>query len=356
QVQEWRQQKLELEAIKNNQNLNINQVRVLDGHGRKAKYPDLEKELVDYIKKKREEKIPVTTHMIEKKAKELKKSLNIEAKCSRGWIKCFRKRHNLVERARTQTAQKFPEDMPLVISRFLQISHKATKNIEKNLSSFLTKHRSDLTCPEVQPTAPCANMRADLMISTYIPKVIRARLEGFFKSKGIIFVDRHRSHVQDDVVKALNREGLDVLEIPSSTTCILQPLDVSIDEGEREFTAKGNRKKASYELICKWVSDPWKGISTSLLAKSFEASGLVLNSDGSEDHKMSNHLQAIVNNRMDEANMDELCEDENELGVENLPDDENDEDDSNNEDNVSNNSNLTNSEDDESAMDIDEAM
>ncbi|CAG8786209.1 24913_t:CDS:2, partial [Dentiscutata erythropus] len=291
QVQEWKQQKLELEAIKNNQNLNINQVQ--------------------------EEKIPVTTHMIEKKAKELKESLNIEAKCSRSWIKRFRKRHNLVEHARIQTAQKFPKDMPLVPKE------KFPRNI-------------------VLVTAPCANMRANLMISTYIPKVIQARPEGFFKSKGIIFVDGHRSHVQDDVVKALNNEGLDVLEIPGSTTCILQPPDVLvnrpfkngirrrcdewIDEGEREFTTKEN------------------------------PSGLVFNSDSSEDYKMLNRLQAIVNNRMDEANMDELCEDENELGVENLPDNENDEDDSNNEDDVSDNSNLTNSEDDESAMDIDEAI
>ncbi|CAG8803450.1 23507_t:CDS:1, partial [Gigaspora rosea] len=68
-VQEWRKQKSELEAVKNNKKLNINKARVLSGRGRKAKYPDLEKDLVDYIKKKRDEKLAVTTHMIQNKAK-----------------------------------------------------------------------------------------------------------------------------------------------------------------------------------------------------------------------------------------------------------------------------------------------
>ena len=47
------------------------------------------------------------------------------------------------------------------------------------------------------------------MISTYIPRVIRARPNGFFKNKGVIFVDRHGSHIRDDVVKALNMVWLE---------------------------------------------------------------------------------------------------------------------------------------------------
>lgn len=79
----------------------------------------------------------------------------------------------------------------------------------------------------VVTTAPCANMIGDLMISTYIPQVIRARPNGFFKNKGVIFVDRHCSHVRDDVIKALNSESLAVLKIPDGTTCVLQPPDAN---------------------------------------------------------------------------------------------------------------------------------
>lgn len=109
------------------------------------------------------------------------------------------------------------------------------------------------------------------MISTYIPQAIRARPNGFFKNKGIIFVDAHRSHIRSDVIKALNAEGLDVLEIPGGTTSVLQPPDVSVNKpfksgmrkrwdewmenGKKTYTKKGNQKKAPYELVCNWVSE-----------------------------------------------------------------------------------------------------
>ncbi|CAG8799531.1 21531_t:CDS:1, partial [Gigaspora rosea] len=70
-IQEWRKQKEEFEKIKNSKGLNIEQVRVLEGRGRKAAQPTLEKELLEYIKKRREEKGVVTTSLIIKKAKAL---------------------------------------------------------------------------------------------------------------------------------------------------------------------------------------------------------------------------------------------------------------------------------------------
>jgi len=78
-----------------------------------------------------------------------------------------------------------------------------------------------------------------------------------------------------------------------------------MDAGKGEFTVKGNRKKASYELVSEWVSETWKELDVNLLVRSFEAAGLALNPDGSEDYKMSNRLQAIVANRMDEVNFDD---------------------------------------------------
>ncbi|CAG8659317.1 6765_t:CDS:2, partial [Dentiscutata erythropus] len=314
-VQEWRQQKSKLEALKENKDINIDQTRVLSGCGRKAIYPGLEKELVDYIKKKREEKLAVTTSMIRKKAKELGKTLDIrDAKFSRSWCDRFRKRHGLMECTRTQIVQKFPENMPLVIRDFLEVSHEKTNVIEKQfiisfdempmcfgLHSFWSKTSAY--------AAPHANIKGDLMISTYIPQAIRSRPNGFFKSKGIIFVDGHRSHVRDDVKKAFKAEGLDLLEIPGGTTSILQPPDVSVNK-------------------------PFKNgeISSNILVRSFEAAGLTLNPDGSENDKMSQCLQAIVQavakNRTNELNMNELLdvlpEDKNEsvMDVENQTDNE----------------------------------
>ena len=260
-VQEWRKQKKELEVVKNDHNSSIDKVRALPGRGSKAKYPTVEKELLDYVKKKREERMSVTTSMIRRKAKELGETLNIQgAKFSSGWVERFMRRNKLVERVRTQYAQKLPEDTPLVVKEFLQTAREKTKDIEKKfiisfdetpmwfdmprnttidfegvrevpikttgneklrftvvlgytasgeklppavIFKLKKKPKGRFPRDVVVTTAPCANMIGDLMISTYIPRVIRARPNGFFKSKGLIFVDRHSSHICDDVVKAL---------------------------------------------------------------------------------------------------------------------------------------------------------
>lgn len=94
---------------------------------------------------------------------------------------------------------------------------------------------------------------------------------------------------------------MEVLKIPGGTTSVLQPPDVSVNKpfksgmrkrwdewmsnGEREYTKNRNRKKATYELISKWVSETWKEIGQDLLIKSFEASGLTLDPDGSENDR-----------------------------------------------------------------------
>ncbi|CAG8658429.1 26031_t:CDS:2, partial [Dentiscutata erythropus] len=118
-----------------------------------------------------------------------------------------------------------------------------------------------------------------------LPTVIRARPNGFFKNKGAIFVDNHRSYTHDDVVKALNSEGLDVLEILGGMTSVLQPPDVS-------------------------------EISKEVLIKSFESTRLTLNPDGSENNKISYRLQAIVRDRMNE--IDELSSEERDKNMMNI--------------------------------------
>ncbi|CAG8742217.1 13468_t:CDS:2, partial [Dentiscutata erythropus] len=64
-------------------------------------YPGLEKELVDYIKKKKEEKLAVTTSMIRKKTKELGKTLDIrDAKFSliRDFLEVLYEKTNIIEK------------------------------------------------------------------------------------------------------------------------------------------------------------------------------------------------------------------------------------------------------------------
>ncbi|CAG8774628.1 6828_t:CDS:2, partial [Ambispora leptoticha] len=127
------------------------------------------------------------------------------AKFSRGWLERFKRRHKLVERVRTQLAQKVPEDTPLIVKNFLQTSRihevpiKTTGNDKLHFTVVLGYTASgDKLLPAIIFKLK-KTPKTDLMISTYISRVIRARSNGFFKNKGIIFVDRHSSHIHDDV-------------------------------------------------------------------------------------------------------------------------------------------------------------
>ncbi|CAG8484745.1 9885_t:CDS:2 [Dentiscutata erythropus] len=203
-IQKWKKQKNKFEAIRNDQSININQVHALSGRGRKAKYPELEEKLLAYVQNKQQEKNTVTTSMIERKAKEFGKNLNLEdTKFSRSWVEHFKKQHKLVEHTRTQVTQKLPEDMPLVIKDFLKILYKKTVNIEKK---FILSFDETLMCLGYTASG---DKLLPTMKSTYIPRVIQAMTNVFFKNKGVIFVDRYHSHVRDDVVKAFNMKGLD---------------------------------------------------------------------------------------------------------------------------------------------------
>ncbi|CAG8828129.1 15068_t:CDS:2, partial [Dentiscutata erythropus] len=118
---------------------------------------------------------------------------------------------------------------------------------------------------------------------------------------------------------------------------VLQPPDVSVNKPFKN----GVRQRWEH-----WIDEGKKEISPNILVRSFEAARLTLNPDSSENDKMSQRLQAIVQavaeNRMNELNINELLdalpEDENEsmMDVENQTDNE---------------KNTTDETDDENAMD-----
>ncbi|CAG8775308.1 19772_t:CDS:2, partial [Dentiscutata erythropus] len=237
--------------------------------------------------------------------KRLAETINIGGiKFSSSWAEHFKQQYRLVKCARTQIAQKISEDMPVIIKNFLKTLHEKAHNIEKKyilsfdetsireklppIVIFKLKKKPKGKFPRdiIIATALSAIITGNLIISTYIPWVIRARQNRFFKNKGIIFVDAYHSHNRNNVIRAFNTEGLNVLEIPGRTTSVLQPPNVSVNK-----PFKNEMKK--------------RDIERNILVKSFEASGLTLDPNGSEDDKMSHHFKAIVENRLDELSIDD---------------------------------------------------
>ena len=49
-----------------------------------------------------------------------------------------------------------------------------------------------------------------------------------------------------------------------------------IENGEAKFTEKGNRKRASYQIVAEWADDTWKKVATvELIIKGFRQCGYI---------------------------------------------------------------------------------
>ena len=55
-------------------------------------------------------------------------------------------------------------------------------------------------------------------------------------------------------------------------------------KGIHEFTASGNQKKPSEELILSWIAGAWQDISKEMIESSFLKCGVTNSLDGSEDN------------------------------------------------------------------------
>ena len=97
----------------------------------------------------------------------------------------------------------------------------------------------------------------------------------------LLIWDSFRGHLTDAVKAELRSRNVDVAVIPGGLTCMLQPLDVSINkpfkdrirdlwaewmvEGDHSFTLAGNQRAPPKELLVKWTKqrpcDMWIRVS-----------------------------------------------------------------------------------------------
>ena len=100
------------------------------GSGRKPGFPDIEKRLYQWIFNKREKSRPVSVKSAQVKAFQIAQQMDTDSdfKCSRGWIRNFFTRYNLVLRKRTHQAS-FNETTQEDIKSFIA---EVKKLIESN--------------------------------------------------------------------------------------------------------------------------------------------------------------------------------------------------------------------------------
>ena len=111
-VQTWCRQEDELLSTSSSR-------RRLPGAGLKARYADIDEELYQWLLEQRQSGHRVSGKRLRREALRLHAEKGDQLfKASSGWLKCWRRRHNISLRRRTTTAQKLPSDLEEKIVEF----------------------------------------------------------------------------------------------------------------------------------------------------------------------------------------------------------------------------------------------
>ena len=277
-VRDWRKQKVVLKDMNKTKKARL---------GRQALYPELEKELYDWIVDQRSSGYIVTSLHIRLHAQKICKDSTFEA--SNGWAQKFMRRHGLALHQKTKIAQKLPRDLEEKIHLFhtFIISLRKQKNFElsqignmdetpmtfdlpasrtidtkgnRTIQIRTTGHKKThftvvLSCmadstklkpmvifkrkriPKGEKFPPGVVIHChpkgwmdEEGIILWLNKVWDARPGALLKKKSMLVWDQFRSHLTDTVkakVKSLNTFQSVIL---GGLTSILQPLDVVLNK------------------------------------------------------------------------------------------------------------------------------
>ena len=123
-VRDWRRMKVVLKDMNKTKKAR---------RGRRALYPDMEKEFYEWIIDQRSSGYIVTSLHIRLQAQKFCKDSTFKA--SNGWAQRFMRRHGLLIRQRTKIAQKLPNDLEEKIRSFHSfiINQRKQNNFERSI-------------------------------------------------------------------------------------------------------------------------------------------------------------------------------------------------------------------------------
>ena len=122
-------------------------------------------------------------------------------------------------------------------------------------------------------------MKQTFMVQSYIPGIWKRRPGGYFNTgKSVLLMDSVKSHIGDQIDAKFTECMSKAMLVHAGMTPLLQFKDTHINKafkddltqqwedwlesGEMEYTESGNRRRASYELVCTWVNDAWRRVAT----------------------------------------------------------------------------------------------
>lgn len=116
-------------------------------------------------------------------------------------------------------------------------------------------------------------------------KVWIKRPNSLFDRRSLLMLDSAPGHKTAEVKAKFRENGTTLAMIPGGLTKKLQVLDISVNKsfksrlrnkweqwminGFKEYTKSGRIKRASYEEICKWISQSWEEVPDSAIKNGF---------------------------------------------------------------------------------------
>lgn len=279
-VRRWRSQREKLKLTPKDKRAN---------RYRLPAYPELEKDLTDWLSEKRKSGVAVSINVIRLKALSIAQNTNIkDFKASVRWCNAFLERHGFSIRRRTTVAQKLPqdyEDKLISFQRFIIAKRKqhnyelryignadqtpmtfdivsnstVDKKGSKTVSILTTGHEKDrftvmLAClgdgtklpPYVvfkRKTLPkkitfpngvivrCQEKgwMDEAMIKDWL-KTVWSKVGGLRKTKSLLVWDSFRAHLSQATKRIVTSLNTETAVIPGGMTGMLQPLDVCINK------------------------------------------------------------------------------------------------------------------------------
>lgn len=293
-VRKWRKQKDDLKQVKKTKR---------SFRGNKARWPQLEDKIEQWVIEQRTAGRSVSTVSIRLKATAVARDMQInDFRGGHSWCFCFMKRHNLSIHTRTTVSQQLPKDYKEKLAIFRtycqnKITEKKIRpehitNMDEVPLTFDIPVNRTVEKTGTSTVSICTTGNEREKMSEWLREVYVKRPDGFFhKSPSLLIYDSMRAHLTEAVKTQVKQTNSELAVIPGGLTKELQPLDIGINrsfkvklraawehwmtEGEHTFTKTGRQRRASYATICQWIVAAWAKVSVSSVVRAFTKAGII---------------------------------------------------------------------------------
>ncbi|GFU92676.1 pogo transposable element with KRAB domain [Trichonephila clavipes] len=143
-------------------------------------------------------------------------------------------------------------------------------------------------------------MNEQIMLS-WLQTIWRKLKNTFFRPKAFLIMDSLKSHVSENVKKALKSASAKITIIPGGLTKKLQPLDVGINRSfnpklesygnsgcpmEKNYTKTGKLKRASYENVSRWLLKAWNDVAETTVKNAFRKCNIIVKNDSDDEESL----------------------------------------------------------------------